>query len=94
VLMSEIRSLDCTAFAPSCCRAANPVDYTCSAWVLCNRLPEHHYRYHEDFQSEFSIMDKSEVLHQLLIPGALEQNVSRNIFPIVDRKNALLLERL
>jgi hypothetical protein len=71
------------SFAPSCCRAANPVDYTCSAWVLCNRLLEHHYRYHEYFQSEFSIIDKSEVLHRLLIPGALEQNVSHTIFPAV-----------
>jgi len=56
LLLQRYRHLECAdtrdrifgllSFAPPCCSTANSVDYTCSAFVLCNRLLEHHVQSH------------------------------------------------
>jgi hypothetical protein len=70
------------SFTPACCAVANPVDFMCSAWDLCNRLLDHHYRHHETFLEPASMLDDSKDLHCLLMGGAIHQKGTSYEFPL------------
>jgi Heterokaryon incompatibility protein (HET) len=66
-------------FAPTCCRMTIPVDYDCSAYVLCSRLLGHHWNTHWGNREGFKAMEKE--LKNLIMRGQLEQRNTVNSFP-------------
>lgn len=70
------------SFAPACCRVANPVDYTCSAYVLCNRFLEHHHKSHEKDSQQSTIISVTEEFQALIMEGARAQRKSGSTFNI------------
>jgi hypothetical protein len=70
------------SFAPACCRIANPVDYTCSAYLLCNRLLEHHHKCHSDEEDKSRVVTTTGDLQRFMAKGAEEQTNYGFIFVI------------
>ncbi|CZR70285.1 uncharacterized protein PAC_20187 [Phialocephala subalpina] len=71
-------------FSLACCKTDVPVDYSCSAYLLCGRILDHHFTWHsgdEDHEDDLSV---SQELHRLIVNGALQQLGSPNAFPIGD----------
>jgi hypothetical protein len=73
------------SFAPECCRLCVPVDYTCSAYTLCQRLLEHDIHFHSDGRRNGGrdrLVRQSLNLHGLIVKGALNQIHSKNSFEV------------
>jgi hypothetical protein len=66
--------------AINCCRTAVPVDYTCSAYVLCGTILNHHFTQHREGKAYYDYLSDSWDLHELIIKGAFRQQGTQNAF--------------